>query len=425
MSNASYLSVTDLNQYVKGLLEGDPKLINVTVRGEVSNFKAHPTGLYFSLKDEESVINAAMFRYALKNIDFPIKNGDEVLATGQISLFTGRGTYQIIVKEIVLFGEGAKLLALEKLKKKLASMGLFDESRKKKLIPYPKNIGIITGENSAAESDLLKNIARRFPLVKVYLFPALVQGENAPKDLRRAVNLSKNYPLDVLIIARGGGSSEDLGAFNDEELIYTLSEYPYPLITAVGHEVDMTLVDYIADYRASTPTGASEAAVPDQNDLLLRLKSLEERLNTALMSQMMILKRQISALSSRPVLQNPLASFASVQTKLEQYHRRLLTPLERKVQSYQQLCASFEQKNAFIIMRLYNKYQSRIKVAAEKLFALSPKAVLKRGYAILTDEHGEIVRSIATLTPGQVVKTTIDDGTMMSKVIETRGNDDE
>ncbi|MGI6714337.1 MAG: exodeoxyribonuclease VII large subunit [Bacilli bacterium] len=425
MSKDAYLTVTALNQYVKTLLESDTNLVNITVRGEVSNFKVHPTGLYFSLKDENAVISAAMFRYALKNIDFPIKNGDEVLATGQISLFTGRGTYQIIVREIVLFGEGAKLLALEKLKKKLAAEGLFAPERKKKLVAYPQNVGIITGEKSAAESDLLKNLARRFPLVKVHLFPALVQGENAPKDLRRAVQLSKNYPLDVLIIARGGGSSEDLWAFNDENLIYDLSQYPYPVIAAVGHEVDQTLVDYIADARASTPTGACELAVPDQNELLQRLKSQSERLNMGFLQKIALAKRQISNLSSRPVLQNPLASFAPVSARLEKYQDQLLYPIKRKVMSYHDLFTRLEQRLTFITHQISHHYRSRLQVASEKLCALSPKAVLSRGYAFLTTEDDQIIKSIAALAPGQIVKTTIDDGTIISEIIETRGQEDE
>ncbi|MDD2398783.1 MAG: exodeoxyribonuclease VII large subunit [Bacilli bacterium] len=425
MSKAAYFTVSQLNNYVKLVLESQTTLRNITLRGEVSNLKPHSSGLYFSLKDADAVISAVMFTNSLKNLDFPLKNGDEVLVQGLVTLFTGRGSYQIIINKIELFGQGQKLLELEKLKKQLASEGLFDSTRKRLIKRFPHAVGIITGQGSAAESDLLRNIARRYPLVTIYLFPALVQGEKAPEDLRRVLQLTRSYPIDTLIIARGGGSSEDLWAFNDEQLVRALATYPIPVISAVGHEIDTTLVDYIADQRVSTPTAAAEIVVPDQNELVQNLKIYEERMEGALTNKIVNLKKNLNNLAKRPVITNPLASFSSLHEKLKLYRKQISYQLGNKIRLHLDLIDRYYERLHSALTRRVTNIQHQIHLYEQKMLALGPDNVLKRGYAYVTSEDGKLISSINDVTSGQIVKTTFQDGKITSKVIEKRGNEHE
>ena len=364
-------TVSDVNRYVKSLLSQDENLKFIFVKGEVSNFKRGANGhLYFSLKDKEALISCAMFStYASRLVDYPI-DGDEVVVLASVDAYIARGTYQLIVFEMNPLGKGAILVELEKLKKQLQSEGLFDISRKRPITLYPKAIGVITAPNGAAIRDIVTNIKRRYPICDIYVFPSAVQGENAPKELLKAFNKSQEYNLDTLIIGRGGGTSEDLSAFNDEKLVRAISTSKMPVIAAVGHEIDTTLVDYVADKRASTPTGAAERATIDMREIQLHFQNCIDNMKEAINNQLMDMKEDVSSLKEELI--------DSIKDKID---------------------------NLNLI----------IKSKKDQLTALNPKQVLQRGYTITMDENGTIVRANQELI-GKNIKTVSNDGAILSTV---------
>ena len=368
-------TVTDINQYIKAVLSNDENLKFIYVKGEISNFKMASNGhFYFSLKDEKSMISAMMFSgYASKN-KFQPENGQEVVVFGSVDAYPGRGTYQIIVYQMDEVGAGAALLELEKLKKKLLEEGLFDESRKRKINLYPKAIGVITAPNSAAIKDILYNLKRRYPIADIYVFYSAVQGDNAPKELLKAFELAQTYPLDTLLIGRGGGASEDLSAFNDENLVRAIANSKMPVIACIGHEIDSTLVDYVADKRASTPTGAAELATVDRREI-------EERLSFALQDMEESLKNRIKGMKD----------------DLSSYKEDLDLEIKQLVSHYQQL---LEHKKA-------------------TLEALNPDNVINRGFSLTVDESGKPISSVKDINKGQKIKTILKDGSLISEVQQT------
>jgi exodeoxyribonuclease VII large subunit len=293
-----------------------------------------------------------------------------------------------------LYGQGSALLALEALKKKLQAEGLFDERRKRPLPAFPKKIGMIVGDGSAAEADLLKNLQRRWPLADLYVFPSLVQGKEAPKDLLRAFKLSQSFPLDVLIIARGGGSNEDLSAFNDEALARAVSQSKMPTISAIGHEIDFSIVDFVADKRVSTPTGAAEAATPDQQEIIQTLLDDGERLDNAWKKLDSSLQEKLGQLSSRPFFKNPVSIYQDKEKELQDLGNRLATSLRHQNEIRQQT----------------------IEAAKGKLKALNPYGVLSRGYSLTSKADGSLVHSVKDVKSGDEVKTQLKDGIIHSKV---------
>ena len=372
-NNRPVLTVSDINQYIKALLNKDENLKFIYVKGEISNFKMASNGhFYFSLKDDKAMISAMMFySYAAKNTFVP-ENGQEVVVFGSIDAYPGRGTYQIIVYSMQEVGAGQALLELEKLKKKLKEEGLFDESRKRPINLYPKAIGVITAPNSAAIKDILFNLKRRYPIADIYVFYSAVQGDNAAKELLNAFNIAQTYPLDTLLIGRGGGSSEDLSAFNDETLVRALASSKMPIIACVGHEIDSTLVDFVADKRASTPTGAAELATIDQREILEHL------------------------------------SF-SVQ-EMEESIRGMVDDLKDELSSYK------EDLNQSILNMLRQEKQL-LEHKKATLDALNPENVLLRGYTLTVDENGYPVK-INNSKPGDTIKTIFKDGSLTSEVKE-------
>ena len=368
-------TVSDINQYIKAVLSNDENLKLIYVKGEISNFKMASNGhFYFSLKDDKSLIGAMMFSNYASKCNFKPENGQEVVVFGSIDAYPGRGTYQIIVYQMEEVGAGAQLLELEKLKKKLLEEGLFDESRKRKINLYPTAIGVITAPNSAAIKDILFNLKRRYPIADIYVFYSAVQGENAPKELLRAFELSQTYPLDTLLIGRGGGASEDLSAFNDEKLVRAIANSKMPVIACVGHEIDSTLVDFVADKRASTPTGAAELATIDRREI-------EEKLSFSLQDMEESLKQRIQGMKD----------------DLSSYKEDLDLEIRQLVAHYSQLLS---QKKA-------------------TLEALNPNNVIKRGFSLTVDEEGKPVSDIKTVKKGQKIKTILKDGVINSEVINT------
>ena len=373
--NRPVFTVSDINQYIKALLNNDESLKLIYVKGEISNFKMASNGhFYFSLKDDKSMISAMMFNNYANKINFTPDNGQEVVVFGSIDAYVGRGTYQIIVYQMEEVGAGQALLELEKLKKKLLEEGLFDESRKRKINLYPQAIGVITAPNSAAIKDILFNLKRRYPIADIYVFYSAVQGDNATKELLNAFNIAQTYPLDTLLIGRGGGSSEDLSAFNDEALVRAIASSKMPVIACVGHEIDFTLVDYVADKRASTPTGAAELATIDQREILEHLAFSLNDMEESIKQRLKNMKDDLS--SYKEDLNNSLINLVKQQQQL----------LEHK------------------------------KLALE---ALNPDNVLKRGYSMTVDEEGHPV-DIKQVKKGQVIKTILKDGTISSEVTEIK-----
>ena len=371
--NRPVFTVSDINSYIKALLNSDESLKFIYVKGEVSNFKVASNGhFYFSLKDDKSMISAMMFSsYANKNA-FKPENGQEVVVFGSIDVYVGRGSYSIIVYQMEEVGAGQALLELEKLKKKLKEEGLFDESRKRPINLYPKAIGVITAPNSAAIKDILFNLNRRYPVADVYVFYSAVQGDNASKELLNAFNIAQTYPLDTLLIGRGGGASEDLSAFNDEALVRAIAGSKMPVIACIGHEIDSTLVDFVADKRASTPTGAAELATVDQREIIQHL--------------------------------------AYAINDMEEAISNRLTKMEEDLSSYKE-----DLNNALLNLV---KQQSQLLVHKKAtLEALNPNNVINRGYSLTVDEAGHTV-DIKTVKKGQTIKTILKDGTISSNVID-------
>lgn len=385
----NFLTVSLLNTHIKSLLKSDPLLRYVYVKGEISNFKKHANGhYYFTLKDENSAINAVVYNPNQYKVKDEVKNGDEVLINGYIDLYLVRGVYQLVVDQMELYGKGALLIELEALKRKLKEEGLFDESRKRKLSPYPKSIGIISAPGSAALEDIIKNIIRRYPISDLYFFPSLVQGSEAAKDLIRAFNLTKEYELSTLIIGRGGGASEDLHAFNDEQLVRTLATSKVPIIAAIGHEIDFTLVDYVSDKRASTPTAAAELATPDQKEIYEILNISSIRLNNSLKQKLVSLKEKFELLKSRPFFVSPSSIYEDKLTKIKDYQNRLYL--------------SFKSQ--------FNYLENSLQVLKKTLYALSPFNVLERGYTILENSDGEIISSVDKVMVNDNVLAHLKDG---------------
>ena len=371
------LLVSDVNTYIKALLTSDERLKFIRVKGEISNFKVYPSGhFYFSLKDKDSIINAVMFANYAKRIAFSPKNGDEVVVLANVDSYVPRGTYNLNVFEMEEVGLGQQLIELEKLKKQLSSEGLFDESRKRPINIYPKAIGVITAPNGAAVRDIVTNIKRRYPVADIYVFPSLVQGEQAPASLLKAFKKSQEYDLDTLIIGRGGGASEDLSAFNDETLVRAVATSKMPIIAAVGHEIDTTLIDYIADKRASTPTGAAELATVDRREI------------ENFLSQSMLLMEQ--------------ALYDSVNEKKEDVD----TLMEDLVEALKDL---LKHQNDEV-----EKYSKQLEI-------LNPKAVLSRGYSISLDENGKAIKSVKDVKENQTIVTLLEDGEVSSTVIKIKG----
>ena len=395
MEQNKYFSVTALNTLIKSKIDGDEELHNVYVKGEISNWKSYNSGFFFDLVDEKkSVSPCILWGDNYLYLPFEPKNGDEVIALGSVSVYVGRGRYNFTVKTLEKFGQGAALLALEALKKKLQAEGLFDVSHKKPIPEFPKSIGLIVGDKSAAEADLIKNISRRWPLCEILVFPSLVQGKEAPKELLKALRRAETTEIDILIIARGGGSNEDLSAFNDEALTRELYACTIPCISAVGHEIDTTLIDYVSDLRVSTPTGAAEAATPDQQEIRAILLGSEDALNTAMKNLLSKKRDQLNALSARPFFKNPSSNYAKAKEEVQQLSKRLEMSLGH----------------------LFEMSRNQVHSLSSRLDALNPRNVINRGYSMTTDERGNIVTSVKQIAEGDTLKSVLKDGTITSKV---------
>ena len=390
------LSVSQINFYIKSIIENDGSLQFVLVTGEISNLTVHQRSghIYLSLKDSNSVISAVMFAGNARRLKFRLENGMKVICRGRISVYEPSGRYQLYIEDMQPDGVGALTLAFEQLKKSLAQKGLFDNAHKKPLPKFPKTIGVITSPTGAAVQDITNIIRRRFPSADIVLAPVLVQGESAPEQLVRAVNkFSASKIADVVIIGRGGGSAEDLWAFNDEQLAYAVYNCETPIISGVGHETDFTVCDFVADVRASTPSAAAELAVPDRQEL---------------MSYYFKQKQYISAMLDRKI--------KTVQLRLENQQRRMSasSPKLKAEQLEKQLSAKSEKLTRFMNTYISDK-ENKLFAAKGKLDGLNPLNVLNRGYAI-AEKDEKIITSSKQLKDGDDFTVILSDGKINAKV---------
>lgn len=397
------LSVTQINEYIRAMMDEDALLAGVSVRGEISNYKVYPSGHhYFTIKDDGAALKCVMFRGNATRLRFRPDNGMQVLAMGKISVYPRDGAYQLYCTSLILDGVGDLYAAFEQLKIKLANAGLFDQQHKKPIPKYPNTIGIITSSAGAAVHDMLRILNKRFPLVKVLLLPVRVQGVEAPGEISAAIAYANKHHLaDLLIVGRGGGSIEDLWAFNDEIVAKAIFDSEIPIISAVGHEPDVTISDFVADLRAATPSNAAELAVPDQYALRQTLDSVLSAMQTTLQRQLSASQKQLQVLSGSVTLKSP-------DVYLQQTHKNLLS-LRDKLLSAQNLGIS-RQRQSFLGL-------------AAKLDALSPLKVLARGYAVTSNDSGDIICSVMQTNINESITITFQDGSVNATVNEIKENE--
>lgn len=422
MNNSNYITVSEVNKYIKDIINNDLLLKKVYLRGEISNFKAHSRGhYYFTLKDENSRIAAVMFAFNNKNLKFVPYDGMKVLVTGKIDVYEASGSYQIYVEDMSPDGIGALYVAFEELKKKLNSEGLFDRSKKKKIPRIPRRIGIVTSPTGAAIKDILTTIKRRYPVCETILFPALVQGEEAAKTIADKIKLANEvkdiYNIDTLIVGRGGGSLEDLWPFNEEVVARAIYASSIPVISAVGHEIDITISDYVADLRAPTPTAAGELAVPDINTIITYLDTARTRSYNALNNIISINTKKLDALKNSYILTKPMSMYEIKEQKLD----TLLDNLNKSINLVLENSKTklFTLSNSYILNNpnMLYKYQSqKLNYVISKLEVLNPLNTLSRGYAIMKKDN-RVVSSLNDIEKNDIVTITLKDGNIESKVI--------
>lgn len=407
-----YFTVSQYNQAIKHFLDSKFECQDVHIRAEISNFKGHTRGhLYFTLKDEESRINAVMFASSAGSLNFAPKDGDEVLVDGRISVYVPNGGYQVYVDKMQLAGNGDLLRKFEELKKKLFDEGLFDESHKKPIPKYPNRIGIVTAPTGAAIRDILSTIKRRYPLANTILFPSLVQGEEAKNDIVRQIKRAQEYDLDCLIVGRGGGSIEDLWAFNEEIVARAIYDSDIPIISAVGHEPDFTIADFVADLRAPTPTGAAEMAVPNMIDLKNYINQIEIRCNKCIMNKIDLLKTALNRLKSSYVLSNPMASFEIREQKLDTLMNRLNQFITYKIEKESiRLDTIKETRILKYPQEMFTGYTNSLELIINKLELLNPLSVLSKGYSVASLEDKKIIKSVKDVKINDTVNLKLIDG---------------
>ena len=415
--NDKYLSVTAITRYLKSRFDGDSNLQTVFLKGEISNFKAHTTGhFYFSLKDDKCKINAIMFRSNASKVPFNPVDGMKVLVTGRISLYEAMGSYQIYVDEMVEDGIGNLYVAFEELKKKLSSEGLFDEKYKRPIPKIPKRVGIVTASTGAAIRDIITTIKRRFPICETILFPTLVQGENAKDDIVRNIKKAHEYDLDVLIVGRGGGSIEDLWPFNEEIVARAIFESKIPVISAVGHEIDFTISDFVADLRAPTPTAAAELAVPNMVDLKSLISNLMIRLNEAINKKVNYQKLYLDSIKNSFVIKNPMIMFENKRQTLDLYLEKLNNVILRNLEIKRDKLSNL--KDTYVLANpefIYRDRKVLLKTVIDKLNLLNPLNILSRGYSI-SYLNGVALKSISEVKKMDEVQIKVSDGVIVTQV---------
>ncbi len=396
-------SVSDVNRYLKDLLAGEPLLQGISVRGEISNFKQYPSGhCYFTLKDTNSALKCVMFRSRAQYLRFLPQNGMQVVAGGSITVYERDGVYQLYVDSLIPEGTGDLALAFEQLKEKLAAEGLFDPARKQPLPAFPKKIGVVTSSAGAVLRDIFRVSKRRWPGIQLVLYPVQVQGEGAAEQIARGIDFfAEEYAVDVIIAGRGGGSMEDLWAFNEEPVVRAIAACPVPLISAVGHETDFTLADFAADVRAATPSQAAELAVPDRSEVMRQVENLTGQLTRQVQRELALRRQRLEGLLNSRVMRDPQSMLAERRQRLD----FLLAGLQRTAKA-----------------ELQSK-QHKLGLILNRLAAINPAAVLGRGYGIVTKQD-KLVSSIQSVEIDDELQLTFTDGRVQAKVLAKIGKGD-
>ena len=391
-------TVSELNLRVKALVDSDTVLQDIRVAGELSNYKVYPSGHhYFTLKDAEGAVRCVMFKSSAARLRFRPENGLRVTAVGRVTVYLRDGAYQLYCEELIPQGLGDLHLAFEQLKKKLAAEGLFDASHKKPIPRFPKRIAVITSGAGAAVRDIIRVTGARWPLTKILVMPVRVQGAEAPPEIVGALNYANRHRVaDLIITGRGGGSIEDLWAFNDERVARAIYESEIPVISAVGHEPDVTIADYVADLRAATPSNGAEKATPDRSELYEALRGAQERCGRAVAKRLETYRSRLKELQSRRIMQGPTGYIDLKRMELDMLRGRLQHRQEARVAAAR---------------------QTQVRLAAA-LDALSPLKVLSRGYAIAEGEDGRLVRALADTETGRQIRVSVSDGSLKCTVNE-------
>ena len=394
-----YITVTVLNRYLKNKFDTDPNIRQVSLRGEISNYKGHTRGhLYFTLKDETSRLNAVMFQNNTKTLTFVPEDGMNVLVTGRISAYPASGSYQIYVEEMTLDGLGNLYIEFEKLKEKLFKEGLFNKEHKKPIPRFPERIGVITADTGAAVRDIMSTIKRRYPLCEVILFPTLVQGEFAAPNIVKQIEVADDFGCDTIIVGRGGGSIEDLWAFNEEMVAKAIFECEIPVISAVGHETDTTIADYVSDLRAPTPSAAAELAVYDYRQLENQKQEFKLR-----MQRILVQRIEVGRLKME-----------KMETKLKYLHP------ENKLREYRQRLIDLEDRLRNDMENHLQMKKHRFQIYLEKMKGLSPLQKLNQGFSYVETEEKQSLKSIFQLKPGDKVSVYVTDGVVKASVEEIK-----
>ncbi|NLP51615.1 exodeoxyribonuclease VII large subunit [Bacillus sp. RO1] len=451
MSERRYLTVTALTKYIKRKFDVDPHLQDVWLKGEISNFKQHSRGhMYFTLKDQNARLQVVMFAGQNRNLAFKPQEGMKVLVRGEVTVYEANGSYQMYIKEMQPDGVGSLFLAYEELKKKLSKEGLFSPDYKKTLPKYPRAVGVITSPTGAAVRDIITTLKRRYPLTKIIVIPALVQGVNAAPSIVKAIQTANKIPnLDVLIVGRGGGSIEELWAFNEEVVAREIFASKLPIISAVGHETDFTIADFVADMRAPTPTAAAELAVPHINELMERLSDRKFRLHRASNKLMQHYKDRLIALQKSYAFRFPKNLYAQKQQDLDRTMDNLEMAMkrmaERKHDKWEQLAGRFarnhpkkqweankltlEQQTKLLTRQMQQTLQKKQWEFQHKLSqmdALSPLKIMNRGYSLAYQEDGTIIKNVNQAEKGDTIQVHLQDGRLeceIQEVKERKGNE--
>ena len=399
MQKDTAFSVTQINEYIKMTLESNPVLRDVWLRGEISNFKSNYSSghMYFSLKDEGSSIRAVMFRSYSSRLKFRPESGMRVMAHGKISTYTVSGDYQIIIDDMQPDGAGSLAIAFEQLKARLSAEGLFDAARKKPIPPFAQSVGVITSASGAALHDVINVSGRRCPSTRIVIYPAYVQGELAPRSLAGGIKFfNEKHPVDVIIIGRGGGSAEDLWCFNDENLARVIASSNIPVISAVGHETDFTICDFVSDLRAPTPSAAAEIAFPDTRETRSRIAHLRHKADVSMSRRLYLLESRIDSLRKSAELHSPVRVLDEKSARLIRMTERLDVlgkgTIDRADNRFRMLCARLE--------------------------GVNPLSVLSHGYAMVEDERGRIISSVGDTKVGETVEIGLSDGKLRAEIIE-------
>ena len=416
MLNDQYINVSDLNYYIKTYLENNYFLQDVYVKGEISNFKRHQSGtLYFAIKDDKAAVNVVMFASYASKLKTSLKDGDLVLIRGRINVYEARGTYSINASEVIFDSKGMLLIQFEELKAKLASEGLFDAKYKKALPKYPLKIGLITAPYGAAVQDMQRTIKSRWPLAQIYIYPSLVQGSNAAVDIVKNIQIADNDNLDVIICGRGGGSIEDLWPFNEEIVARAIFACNTPIISAVGHEIDTTIADYVADERGLTPTDGAIKATPKLSDVLQRVLDLKSSLILNMDNYLKFLKTNVNNLKESYVLINPTKIYENYRFKIDELETSLISFTKDLTFNQHKLIKEYSERiNVKMKEKLYY-CSNKLAVNSGKLDGLSPLKVLKRGYAFAT-VNNKVIKEVKDVNVNETIKLSLQDGNINALV---------